>query len=606
MSLQIQQGDYIFYQDTSVGGPPVIWNWNFPGGTPTGSSNQNQIVRYLSPYVPGYNASLYVEDSFGVFSSKTVSNAISVTSENLSSVALLCAYPVPPTVDPSLFQEGVVALGQELIFSATGPTANLSYYSWNLAGTGGFTGTSPDQPLKVQSWLDLTGSEFGSLYQIGPGTPSTLTYFSTLDNSVLVYSGALYLKAGLPEIFNFLSGTGTFSSPTGGYIQTTKTDVATTSTNLGGGGYIFKFDQPLGPTAAIENSYSSRVEGELVDFWSCSWDFAFPDTNKPGALLNMQYLASLGGFQALGVIENGWESLTRYTEGNYMFSGDLANYFNSTFYLGDVSNDTNINGFGNVGNSALQQLFFNDAYYASQSSVSLSSRTVSKTPAGLLLSLDGGLGSGHVLQCLPSPGLAGYNVRISLWIQFSYDGTYNGNSYFSDIIEIDLPEPGNSPDGTLYLVQDTLDHGGTGIASYINSALASAQYGPYSNNIEAFSSPDYCWRPADNALTIGVDSQGLKLVIKDNYVPNILGTYGPGYISYVDIYGNHDTWDSPYNQYPIAGLAGNPYPIPGPDVEGNWLSFYSSRIGNPYGLSNPSELPFRGFRFKGYGALFNP
>jgi hypothetical protein len=603
MSLQIQQGDYIFYQDTSVGGPPVYWDWSFPGGTPTGSSSQNQVVRYLSPYVPGYNASLYVEDSFGVFSSKTVDNAISVTSENLSSVLLLCAFPIPPTANTSLFQEGAVALGQELLFSVTGPTSNLSYYSWNLAGTGGFTGTTANQSLKVQSWLDLTGSEYGGVYNVGPGTPSALTYFSTLNNSVVAYSSALYLKAGLPEDFNFLGKTGSFTSPTGSYIQTIKTSTSTSSTNLGGGGYIFQFNQPLGPTAAIENSYSGRVEGERIDFWSCSLDFAFPVAGNPGALLNMEYLASQGGFQALGVTENGWENLTRYTEGNYMFSGDLTNYFNSTFYLGDVSNATNIDGFENIGDSALQQLFFNDSYYASQSSVSLSARASRKFPAGYLLSLDGGLGAGQVLQCLPSPGLAGTNVRISLWIQFSYDGTYAGNSYFSDIIEIYLPEPGNSPDGTLYLVQDTIYQGLTGIASYINSALASAPYGPYSNNIEAFSSPDYCWRPADNSSTIGINSQGLKLVIKDNYVPNILGSYGPGYISYVDIYGNHDTWNSPYNQYPIAGLDGNPYPISGPDVLANWLSFYSSRIGNPYGLANPTELPFRGFKFYGYGGL---
>jgi len=56
----------------------------------------------------------------------------------------------------------------------------------------------------------------------------------------------------------------------------------------------------------------------------------------------------------------------------------------------------------------------------------------------------------------------------------------------------------------------------------------------------------------------------------------------------------------------VAGLYLDQFPIKMNEAEGNWLSFYTERIGNPYGLENPSQTPFRGFRFKGYGPLFNP
>jgi hypothetical protein len=570
MAQQIEQGDYIFFQDATQGGPPVLWDWYFPGGSPTGSGFQNPIIRYLAPNSSGYNVSLYVEDAFSIYSTKTENNAIYVTPENLSSI----------TLSTNLF----ATLSENVTYTVSGPTGKLSFYSWSLPGTGGFTGaTSQTQSLKIDSWLSITGSELGAAYSVFPTTAS-VTYFSVIGNSTSASTGINLVKSGYKETFNFLQEGGNFPSPTTQYFQVINTVFNTVAIGMGGGGQVFRVGQPYYPNA-VEN-LSSRVQGEGLQFWSCSSDF--PNIGGlPGSLEPLQFVASKTAFDVLGVPYTGWEGLSRYTLGNYMFPNDLSTYFNSTFYFGDAGNNlSNPTILSDVGISNFNSLFFNDAYYASQSSVSITGSSLQ--PAALILNLDGAAGaSGNVgLQCLPAFSLVGGDVKLTITIENSVDGTISGYSSGSDdVIGLTISDGGNpngnSPDGTLFFAQDTT--GASGYVSLINSAIASAGF---SSNIEAFASPDYCYKPNAYSTNVGDYFQGMKIVIKDRV--NALNSSFK--IIRVRIEGNHGSWNFPYDQYPVAGNS-NP--------SGNWLGFYSEYVSNPYQEIFTGEQPFRGFIFKG-------
>jgi hypothetical protein len=579
MAQQIEQGDYIFFQDTTIGGPPVLWDWYFPGGSPTGSAFQNPIIRYLSPNSLGYNANLYVEDVFSISSTKSDNNAIFVTPENLSAISL--------SQTP-----GTLTLSQDVTYTVFGPTGKLSYYEWNLPGTGGFTGpTSQTQNLAVNSWLSITGSEFGSLSSSYTATASVI-FFSVTGNTVSTTNSVTFIKCGSYEAFNLAGANGNFPSPTTQYVQVTNTTSTTDDFGLPGSGIVFSVSQPLYPNA-IE-TLSSHVQGERVEFWSCSKDFVFGGILGLGVLGSLQVVSSKQAFDILGVSYTGWETLTRYTQGNYMFPYDLSTYFNSTFYVGDVSNSTSSSYIINdVGISNFNSLFFDDAFYASQSSVSISGPWVDGTviyPAALLTFQDGagGASGGFGLQCLPSYQLVGSDVTLTLTVENSSNGTIAGYSPGQDnvisvpISSFGINPNGNSPDFTLFFAQDT---GTPGYVSIINSAIALAGF---SSNIEAFASPDFCYQPLIYSANVGSYFQGMKIAIKDNLNPlNPLLT-----IIRVKIECDTSMWFPPFNVYPVAGR-------PTGGINGNWLGFASEYISNPYMENNVNDPAFRGFIFKG-------
>jgi hypothetical protein len=577
MAQQIEQGDYIFFQDTTVGGPPVLWDWYFPGGSPTGSAFQNPIIQYFSPNSLGYGASLYVEDAFSISSSKTENNAIVVIPENLAAISLNSS-------------SGNLTLSQNVLYTVTGPTGKLAYYDWSLPGTGGFTGpTSQTQSLKVNSWLSLTGSEFGALLSSYTTTASVI-YFSVTGNSVSATRNVTFVKCGTYEEFNLASATGSFPSPTTQYVQVINTVYTTDDFGLSGSGIVFLVGQPSYPNA-IE-TLSSHVQGEGVDFWSSSKDFVL-DGNL-GSLRSLQFLASKQAFDTLGVAYTGWENLTRYTQGNYMFPYDLSTYFNSAFYVGDVSNASSASYItGDVGISNFNSLFFNDAYYASQSSVSISGPWIDGStifPAAYLEALDGANGaSGPIgLQCLPARQLVGDDVRLVLTIENSVNGTIGGYSPAADntinVLISDGANPtGNSPDGNLVFAQDT---GASGYVSLINAAITAAGF---SSNIEAFASPNFCYKPLIYSSSEGQYFQGMKMVIKNN-----INALNPSLkIIRVKITSNVSSWMSPFNLYPVTGRPTNPG-----IADGNWLGFASEYVSNPYQENNTDAQAFRGFIFK--------
>ena len=312
MSIAITQGDYVLYQDTSVGNP-TSRAWNFPGGTPTGASSLNPIVRYLSPNSSGYNVKLTVTKS-SISSFKEEINIISVTPENTS--VTLTSNVTAPSVN----------MGTTVTYTTAGSTGNLSYYSWTLAGIAGFTGTAQNQPTTLYSWIDLTGSESGSVYSTYTSTSSVI-FNSVLGNTSSSNTSVTYSKNGGFEPYNYFEDAYT---PGTQYYEVNPTGIYASAIGMAGSGQIFGVDTDFASALPIDNT-QFRAQGETVNYWSSSQDIEFVQGlpgNFPG-----QFVASSTAFNAMGVTQTGWGSLSRYTAGNYMIPGDLGTYFNYVFYF---------------------------------------------------------------------------------------------------------------------------------------------------------------------------------------------------------------------------------------------------------------------------------
>ena len=561
MSLSINQGDYILYQDASVGNP-TSRTWNFPGGTPTGSVASNPIVRYLSPSSLGFNAKLTVTKG-AISSSKEETNIISVSPENIS-------------VSLSSNATSTVNMGTTVTYTAAGSTGNLAYYSWTLAGVAGFTGTNQTQSTNLLSWVDLTGSESGAEYSTYTST-SSVVFNSVLGNTSSSNTNVTYSKNGGFEPYNYLmSG---FTAGTN-YYNVTDTGASLGTFGMAGAGNAYLVDTNYASYLPIDNT-QFRAQGETTTYWSSSQDIEF-SANFSG-MFQGQYIASNSAFNALGVTQTGWGSLTRYTQGNYMIPGDLGTYFSNVFYFADTNSYAKgllTSRYWTV--NQVESLIFNEASIGYQSSRALElSIGLGRYPVAYSVGLDGAAGAsgGKGGACLPSSQFTGLpSVELYLTIKFSNSGSIDmidpGQDIIVPVIISSGGSPGNSPDGNLVVMQDTTSGLGSGVATLINDALISAGY---DSNIVASASPDYAW--AYDWGTYDVNAfNGLKISIIDR------GT-GP-YIVAVDLTDN-----GPWTPYAFPGVPVSP-------GTSNWISFNSDRVANPYQMRYTSEdTPVRGWYF---------
>jgi hypothetical protein len=560
MSITINQGDYVLYQDISVGNP-TSRSWNFPGGTPTGSVSLNPIIRYLSPSGSGFNAKLTVT-KVAVTSTKEESNIIVVLPENIS-VSLSTSVTTSP-----------VHMGTTVIYTVAGSTGNLSYYSWNIAGLAGFTGTSQTQSSTLYSWINLTGSELGAAYSTYTST-SSVVFNSVLGNTSSSSTNVTYSKNGGFEPYNYLTGTYTLGVS---YYNVIDTGIPLGSFGMAGSGNAYLVDTNYASTLAINNT-QFRAQGESTTYWSSSQDIEFLPTLSGGFF--GQYIASQSAFQALGVTPTGWESLSRYTQGNYMIPGDLGDYFFSVFYFADTA------GYGKnlINNrywtsSQVESLIFNEISIGYQSSRALEI-SPGIPPVAYFVGLDGinpsGFNPGGA--CLPSSQFVGIDsIEIYLRLRFSNVGSI---ATIDPIMDVTVPviissggSPGNSQDGNLVLMQDTLFGTGLGVATLINDALTTAGY---DSNVVASASPDYSWESDSGSYSIS-DFNGLKIAIIDR---------GPGpFLVAVDLSDN-----GPWNPYPYLAFPSTPGVI-------NWTAFNTNRVANPYQTRDiNSPEPVRGWFF---------
>lgn len=563
MALTITQGDYILYQDTSIGNP-TSRAWNFPGGTPTGATATNPIVRYLSPNVPGYNVKLTVTKS-SISAFKEEVKIISVNPENIS--VSLTSNAASPSVN----------MGTSVTYTAAGYTGNLSYYAWTLAGIAGFTGTSQTQSTTLYSWLDLTGSEFGAAYSTYTSA-SSVVFNSIIGNTTASNLNVTYSKNGGFEPYNYFDDLYTLGTQ---YYNVTNTGIGAGLVGMPGGN-IFGVNTDYASLLPINNT-QFRAQGEIVNYWSSSQDIEFLlgiPGNFPG-----QFVASDTAFNTLGVTPTGWESLSRYTAGNYMIPGDLGTYFNNVFYFTDsftYAKTLEVDRSWTSGQ--IDDLIFNDTSIGYQSSKGLElAVSTLQYPAAYILGLDGAAGAsgGFGGACLPSASFAGTpTVELYLTLKYSPSGSINDIDPGFDVgitgIVSDLSifgGIGNCPDGTLTVAQDT--GLGDGIATIINSAISTAGY---SSNVVASASPDYAWL-YNSGLYDPEAFNGLKISIINR------GSVPP-YLVAVDLSDN-----GPWGMSPFFGF-------PNSTGTSNWLSFNSNRIANPYQISNITyPAPVRGWYF---------
>ena len=568
MSISITQGDYVLYQDTSLGSPTGI-TWNFPGGTPTGATASNPIVRYLSPSSSGFNAKLTIT-KVAVNAIKEETNIIVVTPEN-TSVTLTSSVPVGTAI----------TMGTSVTYTAVGSTGSLSYYAWSLAGLTGFTGTNSIESTNILSWLNLTGSDSGATYSTYTSASSVI-FNSFLGNTSSSNTSVTYSKNGGYEPYNYLTGSYTIGA---NYYYVTNTMVKTGTVGMPGAGDVFLVNTDYYSALPINNT-EFRAQGENVVYFSSSQDIEFlPQVYGyyPG-----QYVASNFAFKTLGVTPGAWSSLSRYSVGNYMIPGDLKVYFSYVFYFADVFAYGKLMATTRYWTDALvDALIFNETSFGYQSSRALElSIANGNAPAAFAIGLDGATGASGAVggACLPSAKLTGTDtVELYLTIKFSGNGSIDDINPLLDVIvpvvvsdKLVAGGLGNSPDGSLVFMQNT--PGGTGVATSINNALIA--FG-YNSNIVASASPDYAWA-AGSGLYDTNTFNGLKIAIIDR------GSTPP-YITAVDLSDN-GPW-LPYTSYP-----GVPNPIG--SINFNWISFNTNRIANPYQLSATSDpQPKRGWEF---------
>jgi hypothetical protein len=470
-------------------------------------------------------------------------------------------------------------MGTSVNYIAAGSTASLSYYTWSLAGTGGFTGTNPIQSTNILSWLDLTGSDSGATYSTYTST-SGVIFNSLLGNSTASNTSVTYSKNGGFEPYNYLTDAYTVGP---NYYYITNTGVKTSTVGMSGVGDILLVDTNYYSSKPINNT-NFRAQGETVGYFSSSQDIQF----LPGSYgyYPGQYVASKTAFQFLAVTPTGWESLSRYTVGNYMIPGDLRNYFNYVFYFADVfayGKSMKVNRYwtGNL----VDSLIFNETSFGYQSSRSLElSIAYGDAPTAYIVGLDGanGASGGTGGACLPSSSFIGFpSIEINLTIKFSNDGSINSiNPSLDVLVNVIVSDmsinagQGNSPDGNLVFMQDT--PAGTGVATAINDALILAGY---DSNIVAYASPDYAWA-SESGWYDSNTFNGLKIAIIDR-------GGSPPYITAVDLSDN-GPWP-PYMTYPG---------VPSTVGRTNWISFNTNRIANPYQLNITSDnQPKRGWDF---------
>ena len=563
MSIEITQGDYVLYQDTSIGNPTGR-AWDFPGGTPTGASTLNPIVRYLSPNRAGYDVKLTVTKS-AVSSFKQEKKIIVVKSENTS--VTLTSNAASPSVN----------MGTQVTYTAAGSTGNLSYYSWTLAGIAGFTGTAQNQSTTLYSWLNLTGSESGAVYSTYTSTSSVI-FNSVLGNTASSNTNVTYSKNGGFEPYNYLEDAYT---PGTQYYDVNPTGIYASVVGMAGAGEIFGVDTDFASALPIDNT-QFRAQGETVNYWSSSQDIEFVQ-NIPGNFPG-QFVASSTAFDAMGIPQTGWGSLSRYRAGNYMIPGDLGTYFNNVFYFTDLyAYQKNLESTRSWTGRQVFNLVFNDTSIGYQSSRSLElAKTSGATPAAFTLGLDGGggLSGGVGGACLPSAVFtATPTVELYLTLKYSSSGSIDQIDPTLDIpITVIVSDAGitggqgNCPDGTLMVAQDTV--AGVGIATLINDAITNAGYSSY---VGASASPDYAWLSDSGAYDINAFN-GLSI--------SILDRGSPPYLVAVDLSDNGPWLTFPYNGFPTS-----------PGIT-NWLSFNSNRVANPYQLFDISyNMPVRGWYF---------
>lgn len=564
MPLQIVQGDYIYYVNTSLGydDESQYILWNFSGGNPSTSTDQNPVVRYVSPNTSGYGVSLTIgPDSRPSYTTTSRQNNIIKVQPEYLSVDLLAS-------------SGIFNMGSVVNYTATGPTASIEYYTWNYPGVTGLTGLTGSLSVNIgEDWSTISGTQLGSTYSTYTLT-SSVQATSLLNNTVSDSIDLTYIKAGPPDLKNFLT-----IGATSTYWTASDTGYTTNTLGMIGSGTVFVLSWAYDFSDLFNDTF--RAHGEKLNYYTCNMDWADPSIYSK---VQGQYVASGDAFTTLNVPFTGWETLDRITIGNYLASGDLTSYAIGPYFADTYNQLSNLYppSSREWTPNDVSELVFNDLSFATQTSRSLELSSTGQ-PAAYYLGIDGSFGAsgGKGGCCLPSIAVTGVDVILYFTFYYSTDGSISGinsSSEYSVVISDYSINSGfgNSLDGEWVLACDTPS--GDGIATLINNMLAANSLSSY---IEASASPTYAWK-ANSSLYYTETFQGLRLSIKDMGI-------GP-YLCKVSVSSNYSQWPGALSTIPESGINGSV-----PNV--NWLGWYKSDIMNPSQFTDSQSFPKRGWEF---------
>jgi PKD repeat protein len=177
------EGNTVQFTDLSQS-DPTSWSWDFPGGTPSSTTEQNPSVVYNTAGT--YSVTMTATNDLGS-NTKTVTNYITVTTagDYCASGSLSNDFEWISQVEIS----GVLSnpSGASLYSDFTGQIANLSPgTTYNITLTPGFTGSAPREFWRI--WIDYSGDgdfeDTGELAFTANNKKSTVTGTITIPTGL--------------------------------------------------------------------------------------------------------------------------------------------------------------------------------------------------------------------------------------------------------------------------------------------------------------------------------------------------------------------------------------------------------------------------------------
>jgi hypothetical protein len=481
--LGIEQGDIIYYYDTSIG-DVVQRDWSFQGGTPTGATSYGPAVTYNGVNSNGYSTTLTVTDAATVVATATKNNIIVVTPENIS--AAVTASNVNVLMDETVYYGSSATAG-----------SGLTGYVWNIPGLGATSGIYLSNVTYANlDWYNLANTYAGSVNSAYVAT-ATLTVTSNVGNVVNSSTNVTFYKMGPAEGFYYNDLYGATAS--GPYYTPSVTAYTSNDIGLGGSGLIIKINQASSLYAPINNVYSHSTDETVYYLPNSSDVYTSMDPIRLRAIINKNAFNTIGA---------GYNANAQFSTGSYILAGGINTTLQDNLHLTDYTTSGTSLTFYNLINSrswtngAINK-FLENKYYLSGSSKYCDGIGMFVANSELYSSSYYAIDwtGGYSITPGTRPGVAvpssrllftkfGVVINVNAFVSVYREGSDSLiDSYNVVISSGGAGGIGNTPDGFLITANDAGYGSGSGLASIFNSATSSTTF---ANNILFEASRFYC------------------------------------------------------------------------------------------------------------------
>jgi hypothetical protein len=563
--LGIEQGDIIYYYDTSIG-DVVQRDWSFQGGTPTGATSYGPAVTYNGVNTNGYSTSLTVTDAATVVATTTKNNIIVVTPENIS--AAVTASNVNVLMDDTVYYGSSATAG-----------SGLTGYVWSIPGLGATSGIYLSNVTYANlDWYNLANTYVGSVNSAYVAT-ATLTVTSNVGNVVNSSTNVTFYKMGPAEGFYYNDLYGATAS--GPYYTPSVTAYTSNDIGLGGSGLVIKIDQASSLYAPINNLYSHSTDEVAYYLPNSSDVYTSMDPIRLRLIINKNAFIIMGA----GVNPN-----SQFSTGSYILAGGINTTLQDNLYLTDYTTTGTSLTFYNLKtsrgwtNGAINK-FLENKYYLSASSKHADgiSYLVANTEMYLSSYYSIDWTGGYTITLGTRPGVAipssrlfftkfGVVINVNVNVNVYREGSDNLIGSYNVVISSGGGGGiGNSPDTLLITANDAGYGSGSGLASIFNSTTSSTTF---ANNILFEASRFYC--PFENVTDTPI-FQGIAVHITDP-LHSATGLY----IGRVEI-----VWDASYlSDVNGLGLTSGPLTYPFASDTGSSFTGMRLKVGYPNNAVN--------------------